>query len=198
MQCSRVLAFCWLCVGAASQATAALTFEFASGVDATFVQDSGVVSLALFVRSDDADVVTSIVADMEIAAGVFTTPAGIYNQPNQVGFENISLGSSNFDPFANNQASLSLDFISPQLIPDASQELALLTFDITGLAVGTYELRFLANPEVFNNANQIAALGNNGSFTVTAVPEPSAVALLAGCSGMLLYRKRYKQRGSCE
>ena len=151
---------------------------------ATFQLNSGVNPVDIFVRSDAADSTLFLTADFELSAGVFPVAAGIFDQAGMVGFGNIQAPpSSQFVSAGNNSATLTLDFTDPQLLPAVDTVLARMFIDTSGLGEGTY------NIVVTSLAAQGPISSVNGSFTITAVPEPSSLCLL-GVAALVAFRWR--------
>jgi hypothetical protein len=152
---------------------------------ATFQINSGVKSVDILVRSNAADTSLFLIADFELAAGVFPTTAGEFGQAGMLGVGNIQFPpASQFVSTGDNKATLSLDFTNPQLFPDVDTVLARMFIDTTGLAIGTYEIR------VTSSATEVTTSTVNGSFTIAAVPEPGSLCFLGVASLCLLGRYR--------
>lgn len=152
----------------------------------TFQINSGVQSVDILVRSNAADTTLFLIADFELEAGVFPTTAGVFGEAGMVGFGNIqSPPASQFVSSGDNKATLSLDFTTPQPFPNVDTVLARMFIDTTGLAIGTYEIR------VTSAATQVDTSSVNGSFTITAVPEPGTLCFLGMTSLCLLGRRRW-------
>jgi PEP-CTERM motif len=151
---------------------------------ATFLQNTGIQAVDLLVRSNAADTSLFLTADFQLSAGVFPTAAGSFNQAGMVGAGNIQAPPiSQFVSAGNNSATLSLDFTNPQLFPAADAVLARMFIDTTGLGIGTYNIL------VTSIATQVASSSVNGTFTITAVPEPSSLILI-GVATLLSFGRR--------
>jgi hypothetical protein len=161
-----LVALCCIC----DSASADIVLTAGTG---TFQMNSGVKSIDILVRSNAADTSVFLIADFELAAGVFPTTAGEFGQSGMVGVGNIQFSpASQFVSAGDNRATLSLDFTNPQLFPEFDTVLARMFIDTTGLAIGTYEIR------VTSSASEVATSTVNGSFTIAAVPEPGSLCFL--------------------
>jgi hypothetical protein len=90
------------------------------------------------------------------------------------------------------RAPLVLDFLAPTSPLASETRFARIDLDISGVAPGTYDLIVEnVNPTLLTGTG-IGVIGNPGgvqSFTITAVPEPSSLALL-GLVGSLSFLRR--------
>jgi hypothetical protein len=149
--------------------------------------------------SGGPDSTNFIVGDIMLSGGSFVfndngfteaggTKTGIFGQTGYLGNGNLQPTSFLvFDPSDDKTALLSMDFTASQNVAVGSLLLATLTFNVDGLAPGTYSIGF----ENFDSLVSIS--GVPGTFSVTAVPEPSSVLALVSGFGLLTvsrYRKR--------
>jgi len=181
-------------------AQGAIVLSMESGI---FSSESGVRSLRISARTDANDVLTAFVTDVTLQAGNFADPVGTFMQAGQIGAG--STGVSSFTRSSATEASLSLDFnmlSNPpnfdQPFPATNGELATIVFDINGLQPGTYSINFSNSFAIDAQANFIDVFENSGSFTVTAVPEPSSMLLLGVTGGAFLLYRRWKHGGSIQ
>lgn len=150
----------------------------------TFAPNSGIQAIDVLVSSDASDNTLFLIADFQLAAGVFPVAAGTFGQPGMVGFGNIQdPPASQFVSAGNNSATLSLDFTNAQPIPAADTLIARMFIDTTGVAIGTYAI------QVTSLSTQVGGSSVNGSFTISPVPEPSSLSLL-GIAGLFALRRR--------
>lgn len=181
---SFVSLICLIAVGCLSQAASA-ALVLTVGTD-TFAPNSGIRAIDVLVRSNAADTSLFLTADFQLSAGVFPATAGVFGEVGMVGAGNIQdPPASQFVSAGNNSATLSLDFTSAQLFPAADTLLARMFIDTTGLATGTYAIQVTAF------ASQVVGSSTvNGSFTISNVPEPSALCLVGVASLYALRRRK--------
>lgn len=154
---------------------------------ANFQLNTGVQAVDFFVRSDAADSTLFLTVDFELSSGVFPTAAGVFDQPGMVGFGNIQPPpGSQFVSSGNNSATLSLDFTNPQLFPAVDTVLARIFIDTTSFGIGTYGIRVTS---VASQVDLSATSSGNGSFTISAVPEPGSLCLI-GVAALVAFRWR--------
>ncbi len=97
-----------------------------------------------------------------------------------IGFNNINRSGSSLAiaPADATIANLSLEYINPQTFPVGTTPFGKLRIDTTGLTQGEYPIQIT---DIFASSNsstmpRINASSLNGSFVVTAVPEPGTIA----------------------
>lgn len=184
----RILGMVLALVAFASQANADVILSIGSG---TFAADSGLQTINIFARSTTAESTDFLVADFRIEAGTLGTPAGTFGGAGFIGAGNLQ-GTSSFlrDAGDSRVGNLSLDFTALQALPTVDGLLATLSINTAGLAAGTYTI-------VGENFATLAGNNNvsNGSFTIiTAVPEPTSMALLGIAAGGLAVRRVWNKR----
>lgn len=163
--------------------SAAIVLIVGSG---SFAPNSGVQAVDILVHSDAADNSLFLTADFQLAAGVFPVAAGEFGQAGMVGVGNIQdPPASQFISAGNNSATLSLDFTNVQPFPATDTLIGRMFIDTTGVAEGTH------NIQVTSFATQVASSSVNGSFTITAVPEPSSLCLM-GIASLWALRRRIR------
>lgn len=141
--------------------------------NATFIQNSGIQLLDVYARSATNDTTDFLTADFQLSAGVFPTTAGVFGDTNFIGQGNIDVASG-FLSTGNNQATLSLDFTSPQSFPSLERLIAQLRINTSGIPIGN---NYTVN--VLNVASQATLnSGVAGAFSIV-VPEPQSIYLFA-------------------
>jgi len=186
------LALCWAVFTSSANATVILSF----GNPETFVSGSGIRSINVFANSTlgAGESAISIGADFVLGGGaVFNAPnAGTFGGAGFLGAGNIQPASSfGRDPAQAffNTGYLNMIFVSNQNVPSAQTPLATLLVNTNGLAVGNYSI---------TSTNGFFGLGNiadtSSSFNITAVPEPTSIALLGVGIGGFLTRRVLRRR----
>lgn len=176
----------------ASAGKADFILTIASG--SVFQANTGIQSVDVFAKSNTSATGNSMSADFSLGGGAqFASTPGTFGGVGFVGAGNIMTGpgSSIFSrvPGDPSNALLGIEFISLQTAPATNTRIATLSIDTANLAVGDYAI----------NINSTFFGGNpgtvvNGSFAITAVPEPASlltVALTLG--GAWLGRRRLKK-----
>lgn len=185
----KVLFSCFLSLAfVVSQASADIMLTTTSGL--SFAQNSGIQSFQLFGKSAPTDpaiiaLIGTIAIDSGLPAlGIFTSPI---NYSFNLDASNVNGSSTGvLDPLDARIAYLSLDFTAPQLIPTgAPGVLGTFNFNTNGLAPGTYGILLSALASEGPNV-----VGTNGSFTISAVPEPSSIFVTALGFGTIIFRRR--------
>ncbi len=187
MKLKIVLTFFWLATFSllSQPLNAAIVLIVGSG---TFATNSGLQPIDILVSSNAGDTSLFLTADFQLSGAVFPLSAGEFGQPGMVGAGNIQAPpASQFVSAGNNSATLSLDFTNPQLFPAANTLLGRMFIDTTGVAIGTYSI------QVTSFATQVASSSTNGSFTITAVPEPGSLCLVGIASLWALHKRRKSQ-----
>ncbi len=163
----------------------------------SYAQSSGIKNLSIFASSNNVanDAAFGMSVDFQITGAgspSFPSVAGTYGQPGMIGAGNIFGGSSfnnggvGFPSIAN----LNLQFNAAQPIPGAPTPLAAFTIDTSTFAPGTYTITpFSAAVDAATPSGQAFTL-NGGSFTITAVPEPSSMVMLALPLCAIAFRRR--------
>ncbi len=170
------------------------------GGNTSFSPDSGVVFLDVLAHSTTGESRTAFTADFSLSSGGFAsndngfgdgggfTKTGQLGQATWIGAGNLQ-GTSFFvfDSGDPSLALVSLDFKNSQPFPTTDQLLLRLAINTTGLASGNYGIT------VNSNASSTTSLG---PFTISAVPEPTSLAIIAlGSCGVLRYvRKRSRSK----
>lgn len=180
----------------------ALVLTFGSGN--VFMQNSGVHTIDVFVRTNNATPEGSfgMSTDFTLSGGAFApndhgfafsaavpapgeTKTGFIGLPGSFGVPNIDAGITFFSFLSADPSSAVLSIaVNPQFsVPTTDILLARLTVNVNGLAVNNYSITAASNA---GGTGASAVVGASGSFTITAVPEPSSilgVSLLAigGC-----------------
>jgi len=189
-----VFGFIVACGMVVSTANAAVVITF--GPVPTFVTNTGIRSIDVFANSTlpGGQVGAVLGADFVLGNGaIFDSPnAGSFGGPGFIGNGNINPVASSFErdpnPVFSNVGYLNITFQNfAQTVTDTPTPLATLLVDTTGLAAGSYSVNVING---FFGAANIADVSS--SFNVTAVPEPSSLALLglASCGALVKYRKR--------
>ncbi len=154
-----------------AQAASAAIFVTADNV--VFQENSGIRPVDIFIRSNASDSSLFLSVDFQISAGTIPVTAGEFDLNGMVGQGNIQAPpASLFVGNGTDISTLSLDFTNAQLFPDVDTVIARMFIDTTGLAVGVYDIN------VLGVASQAGGSGVNGTFTISAVPEPSTFALV--------------------
>ena len=109
------------------------------------------------------------------------------------------IGAGNLNPVSafvgggTQDAALSMDFSAAQLFPASDTLIATLLIDVDGLTPGFYSV----TSSFFVDGDDIATPGVSGGFTISAVPEPSAAALLGviaiSTGTVVTVRKRFRR-----
>lgn len=162
----------------------------------SFQQNSGTQVLRVFARTNANDSLTALATDITLEAGIYSAVPGTFMEVGQIGFG--STGASDFFRNSDTDASLTLEFNMPANPPDFDQpfpllagELATIAFDVNGLSPGTYAINFSNSFAIDSAANFIDVIEGNGTFTITAVPEPSTFFMLGlTATGLCAYRRR--------
>ncbi len=182
------LAFCILasCMLAfwTSAASAAIVV---TADNVVFQENSGIRPVDIFIRSDAADSSIFLIVDFQISAGSIPSTAGEFDLNGMVGQGNIQAPPASLFLGAGDTSTLSLDFTNPQLFPAIDTVIARMFIDTTGLTVGVY------NINVLGVASEAGGAGVNGTFTISAVPEPSTFALV-GLTSISLVGIRRRSR----
>lgn len=173
-----------------SQASADIMLTTTPGL--SFAQNSGVQSFQLFGKSAPTDpAIIALIGTITIdsgapALGNFTSPISYILNLDASNVNGSSTGV--LDPIDPRIAYLSLDFTAPQLIPTAAPGvLGTFNFDTNGIVPGTYGILLSALASDGPNV-----VGTDGSFTITAVPEPSSIFVTGlGLSAIVFRRRRY-------
>ncbi len=170
------------------QAGADLMLTTTSGL--SFLQNSGTQSFQLFGKSAPTD--PAIIALIGTIA-IDSPAVGLGNFTNPISYvlnldaSNVNASSTGvLDPIDARIAYLSLDFTAPQLLPTVTPGvLGTFNFDTNGLAPGTYNILLSALASDSPNV-----VGTNGSFTITAIPEPSSILVTGLGLGAIVFRRR--------
>ena len=175
----------------ASSANAAIVLSVVSpGAPVTAGTLLNVNVLALGNAADSGIVTT---ADFSLSGGIFTGPnAGTFGLTGMIGNGNINAAGSSFlrDPGNSSLANLSIEFNTSQLFPAGDQLFATLAIDTTGLAGGTYNIN-ITNADLDGNPGTFSG----GTFTITAVPEPTSILTAGfGLVGLWYGRRRMKKK----
>jgi hypothetical protein len=164
---------------------------------ATANAGAGTISIDVFARSTlGNESALAFVTDFQLATqGKFGAPVGTFGGAGFLGAGNINAATSSLglDPTdaTNRTANFSLDFVANQLFGSTDQRIATLNIDKTGVAAGTYAINGL-NFDTGSGGQHTVV---NGSFTiVSAVPEPTSIALLSVVVGGAMGRKVLRRR----
>ena len=188
------LALCWAVF--TSSAGAAIIFTF--GAPQTFVTNSGIRSINVFANSTLAageSTGITIGADFVLGGGaIFNGPnAGTFGGATFLGTGNIIGITSTFnrdDEGGNlNVGNLNMVFVNPQNIFPDQTPLATLLVDTTGLAVGNYTINTTLGFTQFGGIANAAS-----SFNITAIPEPTSMALIGLAIGGIFGRRVFSKR----
>lgn len=180
-----------------SNANAAIIMTISTG--STFNVGAGPISIDVFAKTDGlagGNTSDVVIADFGLTQGSFSAVAGTFGEAGFLGAGNFQgtsfLGRDPADA-TNRTVNLSLDFTNPQLFPSSDQRLATLNIDTTGLAAGTYNV-FVVPGSLATQGGTTSSF-SNGSFTlISAVPEPTSIALLSVVVGGVLGRKVLRRR----
>ena len=184
-----LLGFAVIC----SNANPAIIMTIGSG---TFTAGAGPISIYVFERSTAGnESALAFIADFQLAtSGTFSNPPGTFGGLGFLGAGNINGATSSLTidaaDLTNRTANLSLDFVNNQLVGGTDQRIATLSINTTGVAAGTYNILGLNFDTGSGGAHQV----NNGSFTITAVPEPTSIALLSAVVCGLVGRRAMRRR----
>ena len=173
--------------------------EFILSVDTkTFVQGTGTQLLSIFLTTSDAapnDFLSDLTAIFTIdQSGEFLPVAGTFSNPGMVAAGNIQPGST----FSNQSGAgfpevsiLNIQFSANQTF-NPGGVLAAFYIDTNAFAVGTYQIEAFS---MTSNPSPAITL-SDGSFTITAVPEPSSLVLvgLAAAGGVGYFRRRQRSK----
>ena len=189
------LALCWAVF--TSSAGAAIIFTF--GAPQTFVTDSGIRSINVFANSTLAageSTGITIGADFVLGGGaIFNGPnAGTFGGASFLGAGNIIGGITstfNRDDSAGNLnvGNLNIVFVNSQNVFSGQTPLATLLVDTTGLAAGNYTINTTFGFTQFGGIANAAS-----SFNVTAIPEPTSMALIGVAIGGVFGRRVLRKR----
>lgn len=156
-----------------------------------YLSSPGVTSVDLLARSTDpsnaTDQLFSMVVDVTSSTAILASPPGAFagaplNDAVPFWFSTAGTGgtlanSSSFSRSSNSIASLSFDFSNLGTFLSTDQRIARLDFSTT--APGVYPLSI--SVDALNGVGGSAVTpAFNGSFTISAIPEPTSVALLFG------------------
>lgn len=202
------IAICWAALNAS--ATAAIVLSF--GAPQTFNADSGVQQITVFASSTlgGGENIPTIGADFFLSRGtgtgtpVFNAPnAGLFGGTIVGGPDNglARLGDGNINTTAN-ASSFDRDTVDPsvgtlnltfqnlnQAVTSAPTPLATLLINTNGLGTGSFNI---SAENGFFGANSIPTV--SGTFNITAVPEPTSIALLTVAIGGVFGRKVLRRR----
>ena len=186
-----VLGLFLACVLFASAGKADFILTIASG--SVFQANTGIQSVDVFAQSNTSATGFSMTAGFSLSGGaVFDSPnAGTFGGVGFIGESNINNATSflqrnTVDP---SNAALSIDFVGLQTAPATNTRIATLRIDTTNLAVANYTININST---FFGVNPGTAV--NGSFAITAVPEPGSLLTVAlGLGGAWLGRRRLKK-----
>lgn len=202
------VALCWAIFSA--PAGAAILFSF--GAPRTFEADTGIQQITVFANSTigAGENIPTIGADFFLTAGsgtgtpVFNAPnAGLFGGTISGGPENglTRLGDGNINTTAN-ASSFDRDTVDPsvgtlnltfqnlnQTVSNAPTPLATLLINTAGLGAGTFNISVQNG---FAGANNIPIA--NGQFIITAVPEPTSMALLGVVIGGVAGRRFFRRK----
>lgn len=176
-----------------SNANAAIIMTIGSGAGNL---GAGPISIDVFARSTAGnESALAFVTDFQLATqGKFGAPVGTFGLAGFLGAGNINGANSSLglDPAdaTNRTANFSLDFTANQLFGAADQRIATLNIDTTGVAAGTYAINGIG----FDTGSGGAHTVFNGSFTISAVPEPTSIALLSVVVGGVFGRRVLRAR----
>lgn len=180
----------------ASQARGDLILELSGQTN--FLEGDTVVILDVIVKAVPNSISkTSFTASFSLLDGGLFAPndngfgdgggflrTGDFGKDGFIGYQNLQATSFFVaDPDDPRFAEFSLDFTANELFPTEDRLLTRLTIDISGLQPGTFGI------EVFSDHTQMQSF-NLGSFTVSAVPEPSSMLLLFASTGLIAIRGR--------
>ena len=176
--------------------TAKSEFILSVGTD-TFVQGTGTRLLSIFLATSDSapnDVLSDLTVQFAISQGEFQQVAGTFSAPGMVATGNTQPGST----FSNQSIAglpqisiLNIQFNGNQTF-NPGGVLAAFFIDANALAVGKYDIEVL---NVDSTPGRTITL-SDGSFTITAVPEPSSLVLvgLAAAGGVGYFRRRQRSK----
>lgn len=136
--------------------------------------------LDVFISSNTGtDLTFALSTDFElIDGGDFTVPPGVFGQTDFFGEGLLNVDGSFFQRADTGVANLSLEFDTIASPPTGEILLAQLSIDLAGLTPGVYQVA-ITNPFVVDgSASDIPTSVFNGSFEVTAVPEPTTTTIL--------------------
>jgi hypothetical protein len=162
----------------------------------TFAQNSGVQTVNVVFRSTNTtDTLFSFSTDFSLEAGIFDTTPGTFGNPGDYGEGNIDEASEFLrDPEDLQSAVLTLEFNSAETMPIADATIARLAIDTTGVGPGTYAINIFNPFTQDGDGVDIPSTAVGGSFTISAVPEPTSLAVLSiGCIGSVLTRRRHRR-----
>lgn len=180
-----------------SNANAAIILSIAQNAG-PFGLGAGPISIDVFARTDGlagGNTSDVVIADFGLNQGQFSPVAGTIGGAGFLGEGNLQgtsfLGRDPADA-TNRTVNLSLDFTNPQLFPGADQRIATLNIDTTGLGAGTYNVFIV--PGSLATQGGTTSQGVNGSFIISAVPEPTSIALLSVVVGGVFGRRLLRSR----
>ena len=138
----------------------------------------------LFVRSDTVE--TTIDAlDVNVVAGAGDGTGGVFSSGTT-----LLLGSDPFDVLSTPGQAFSTNFqFGGTLIGLTDTLYGVLTLDTTGVAAGNYNITLdsLAANDPITAA--VPTVGINASYSITAVPEPTSMALVGLIGGVVGFRR---------
>jgi hypothetical protein len=176
-------------VALCSNANAGIILTVGNG---SFAQGAGTATIDVFVRSDANDSTAGLEVAFDLTqGGTFNAVPGSFGA-GFFGAGNLTGGSGFVTASPFTSSVLNLEFTTSQLFPSSDVKIATLSIDKTGLGEGTYSI---VASGLFTEAAVNTSF--NGSFTITAVPEPTTLAFLGfACSGVVGSRliRRKKSR----
>jgi hypothetical protein len=184
-----------------------------SPASSTFVANSGIQSFTLVARSTDptnpSDQVVGFGADATLTGLIFTSPPGAsadntFGDPGPFLFTGQvdTIGSSFIRNSLPNQNIASLSLVFPGVPDDpmdptifgtfnqADTRVARFDIDTTGLSTGVYPLSVRVEYVASDSKTSTILPIINGNITITAIPEPTSLALAVGCLAVGLLRRR--------
>ncbi len=178
-----------------SNANAAILLSIGNnGNGGSFAAGSGPISVDVFVRSTAAESSQGLEVSFNLLnGGAFSPVPGAFNA-GFFGAGNITAAGSSFVRSNATTSVLSIEFTASQLFPAADARIATLSIDTTGLAAGTYGI---STTGFFTEAFVNTAPGGTFSI-VSAVPEPTSIALLGVVIGGVFGRRVLKSRKRIE
>ena len=190
-------ALCWAILSSTAGATIILSFNPTNSLQV----DSGIQKVAVFANSTvaageagnaiGADFTLSGVGGAAANRAIFANPAGEFALTGFLGAGNVAVGSTFNRGTANQSLGLMNINFNPGTVvaPSTRIQVANLLINTSGLALGSYNIStangFFGNGDVSNAT---------GSFTITAVPEPTSIAMIGLAIGGIFVRRVLRVR----
>ncbi|XZE35111.1 PEP-CTERM sorting domain-containing protein [Pirellulaceae bacterium SH501] len=177
------------------QAMAGITFTVGDGSPINLFKDTGNQLIPVYISSNASDSLTGVdIFFAGVGPGATTfAPIGQVNQPGMFG--NASFSGGSFGQFSPGFSNLLLNYSAPVSVDASNSLIANIVIDTNALDFGNYAISNAGGGQVLNGVSEVAFSTNGANFSITAVPEPSSLALLGvvGLSGVAYRRFRNRK-----